>query len=48
MKEGLHVDWMDARGEESMAWQSMMEQPNTWIDAKLPLRASMGKASAKK
>ena len=39
---------MDARGEENMVWQKIMEQPNTWIDAKLPLRSSMGNATAKK
>lgn len=48
VKGSLQVDWMDARGEENMVWQNMMERPNTWVDAKLPLRASMGKVSAKK
>ncbi|XP_070191375.1 synaptotagmin-like protein 5 isoform X4 [Littorina saxatilis] len=48
VKGGHQVDWMDARGEEAITWQSMMERPNTWIDAKLPLRASMGKSSTKK
>jgi synaptotagmin-like protein len=38
----MPVDWMDGRGEEIAVWQKMMEQPNTWVDAKLPLRASMG------
>ncbi|XP_025098419.1 synaptotagmin-like protein 5 isoform X1 [Pomacea canaliculata] len=45
--KGLQVDWMDARGEEAMAWQAIMERHNVWIDARLPLRASMGKPSKK-
>lgn len=45
--KGSQVEWMDARGEEVTAWQSMIESPNTWIDARLPLRASMGKPSKK-
>ncbi|KAH9504705.1 Synaptotagmin-like protein 4, partial [Bulinus truncatus] len=45
---GKPVDWMDARGEEVEAWQSMIEHPNEWVDAQLPLRASMGKQVVKK
>ncbi|CAG5124985.1 unnamed protein product [Candidula unifasciata] len=43
LHQGKPVDWMDARGEEIEAWQSMIDQPNEWIDVQLPLRASMGK-----
>ncbi|XP_059154640.1 synaptotagmin-like protein 5 isoform X2 [Physella acuta] len=46
--QGKPVDWMDAKGEEIEAWQSMLERPNEWIDAQLPLRASMGKQNVKK
>lgn len=46
--QGKPVDWMDARGEEIEAWQSMMEQPNEWVDVHLPLRVSMGKQFIKK
>ncbi|KAI8792377.1 synaptotagmin protein 5 isoform X6, partial [Biomphalaria glabrata] len=45
---GKSVEWMDARGEEVEAWQSMMDHPNEWVDAQLPLRASMGKQVVKK
>lgn len=45
--KGAQVDWMDARGEEISLWQSVIDHPNSWIDAKLPLRASMGKTSKK-
>nr|KAG5711102.1 hypothetical protein BaRGS_004746 [Batillaria attramentaria] len=45
--DGHQVEWMDARGEEAIAWQNMIDSPNTWVDARLPLRASMGKPSKK-
>ena len=42
------TEWMDARGEESEVWRSIINHPNEWIDATLPLRASMGKQQVKK
>ncbi|GFO12361.1 synaptotagmin-like protein 5 [Plakobranchus ocellatus] len=46
--QGLPVEWMDARGEEVEAWQAMMDRPGQWVDAQLPLRASMGGQQVKK
>ncbi|KAK3770837.1 hypothetical protein RRG08_036438 [Elysia crispata] len=48
MCQGRPVEWMDARGEEVDAWQAMMDQPGQWVDAQLPLRASMGGQQVKK
>uniref|UniRef100_A0A0B7B589 C2 domain-containing protein n=1 Tax=Arion vulgaris TaxID=1028688 RepID=A0A0B7B589_9EUPU len=45
--QGKPVDWMDARGEEIESWQTMIDHPNEWVDAELPLRASMGKQNVK-
>ncbi|KAL8570940.1 hypothetical protein ACOMHN_023612 [Nucella lapillus] len=46
--KGAQVEWMDARGQESMVWQTMMEHPNSWLDVRVPLRASMGSDSTHK
>ncbi|XP_076444658.1 uncharacterized protein LOC143282778 [Babylonia areolata] len=46
--KGAQVEWMDARGQESILWQGMMERPNSWVEARLPLRANMGKAGTRK
>ncbi|XP_050391699.1 synaptotagmin-like protein 4 isoform X4 [Patella vulgata] len=46
--EGKPVEWMDGRGEEIAIWQCMLDRPNTWIDACVNLRASMGKSGGKK
>ncbi|XP_035828611.1 synaptotagmin-like protein 5 isoform X6 [Aplysia californica] len=46
--QGKVVDWMDAHSEEAEVWRSMINHPNEWIDAQLPLRASMGKQNVKK
>ncbi|BFZ23353.1 hypothetical protein BsWGS_26392 [Bradybaena similaris] len=48
LHQGKAVDWMDARGEEIEVWQSMIDQPNEWVDAQLPLRANMDKLSLPK
>ncbi|ESP01471.1 hypothetical protein LOTGIDRAFT_230729 [Lottia gigantea] len=46
--ENKAVEWMDGRGEEIAIWQCMIDRPNTWIDACVNLRATMGKSSPKK
>ncbi|KAL7872799.1 hypothetical protein AOLI_G00118700 [Acnodon oligacanthus] len=38
---GKKVDWMDSANEEVEVWQKMMAKPNSWVEADLPLRASM-------
>ncbi|KAI4882922.1 hypothetical protein NFI96_021494 [Prochilodus magdalenae] len=38
---GKKVDWMDSVGEEVEVWEKMMVHPNSWVEADLPLRASM-------
>ncbi|XP_006895340.1 PREDICTED: synaptotagmin-like protein 2 [Elephantulus edwardii] len=35
---GTEVDWMDSTSEEIALWEKMVESPNTWIEATLPLR----------
>ncbi|XP_062948510.1 synaptotagmin-like protein 2 isoform X26 [Cynocephalus volans] len=35
---GTHVDWMDSTSEEVALWEKMVNSPNTWIEATLPLR----------
>ncbi|XP_006865027.1 PREDICTED: synaptotagmin-like protein 2 isoform X4 [Chrysochloris asiatica] len=35
---GTEVDWMDSTSEEVALWEKMVESPNTWIEATLPLR----------
>ncbi|XP_045434124.1 synaptotagmin-like protein 2 isoform X16 [Pipistrellus kuhlii] len=32
------VDWMDSTSEEVALWEKMVNSPNTWIEAILPLR----------
>ncbi|XP_023613142.1 synaptotagmin-like protein 2 isoform X3 [Myotis lucifugus] len=32
------VDWMDSTSEEVALWEKMVNSPNTWIEATLPLR----------
>ena len=45
--KGIPVEWMDARGQEVMVWQGMMERANSWVDATLPLRANMSQSTNK-
>nr|XP_051677027.1 synaptotagmin-like protein 2 isoform X9 [Oryctolagus cuniculus] len=35
---GTEVDWMDSTSEEVALWEKMVNCPNTWIEATLPLR----------
>ncbi|XP_055972058.1 synaptotagmin-like protein 2 isoform X2 [Sorex fumeus] len=35
---GTEVDWMDSTSEEVALWEKMVNAPNTWIEATLPLR----------
>ncbi|XP_037696872.1 synaptotagmin-like protein 2 isoform X7 [Choloepus didactylus] len=35
---GIEVDWMDSTSEEVALWEKMVNSPNTWIEATLPLR----------
>ncbi|KAK2495527.1 hypothetical protein MC885_001048 [Smutsia gigantea] len=35
---GTEVDWMDSTSEEVALWEKMVNSPNTWIEAILPLR----------
>ncbi|XP_007944441.2 synaptotagmin-like protein 2 [Orycteropus afer afer] len=35
---GTEVDWMDSTSEEVALWEKMVDSPNTWIEATLPLR----------
>ncbi|XP_063112394.1 synaptotagmin-like protein 2 isoform X15 [Cavia porcellus] len=35
---GTEVDWMDSTSEEIALWEKMVNSPNTWIEATLPLR----------
>ncbi|XP_045149182.1 synaptotagmin-like protein 2 isoform X14 [Echinops telfairi] len=35
---GTEVDWMDSTSEEVALWEKMVESPNTWVEATLPLR----------
>ncbi|XP_060789659.1 synaptotagmin-like protein 1 isoform X2 [Neoarius graeffei] len=38
---GKKVDWMDSENEEVEVWKKMMANPNSWVEAQLPLRSSM-------
>ncbi|KAK3537668.1 hypothetical protein QTP70_017080 [Hemibagrus guttatus] len=38
---GKKVDWMDSENEEVEIWKQMMANPNSWVEAELPLRSSM-------
>ncbi|XP_021022039.2 synaptotagmin-like protein 2 isoform X4 [Mus caroli] len=35
---GTEVDWMDSTSEEIALWEKMVNSPNTWVEAMLPLR----------
>lgn len=35
---GTEVDWMDSTSEEAALWEKMVNSPNTWVEAMLPLR----------
>ncbi|XP_036009494.1 synaptotagmin-like protein 2 isoform X6 [Mus musculus] len=35
---GTEVDWMDSTSEEVALWEKMVNSPNTWVEATLPLR----------
>ncbi|KAF0874494.1 SYTL2 protein, partial [Crocuta crocuta] len=35
---GNVLDWMDSTSEEVALWEKMVNSPNTWIEATLPLR----------
>ncbi|KAJ8273036.1 hypothetical protein GJAV_G00096660 [Gymnothorax javanicus] len=38
---GQPVLWMDSTEEETTVWTSMIQNPNTWVDAELPLRTNL-------
>ncbi|XP_061110463.1 synaptotagmin-like protein 1 isoform X2 [Conger conger] len=38
---GQPVVWMDSTEEETAVWTSMIQSPNTWVDAALPLRTNL-------
>lgn len=38
---GKKVDWMDSENEEVEIWKKMVANPNSWVEAELPLRSSM-------
>ncbi|MCJ8737173.1 hypothetical protein PDJAM_G00021010 [Pangasius djambal] len=38
---GKKVDWMDSEHEEVEIWKKMIANPNSWVEAELPLRSSM-------
>ncbi|XP_044191481.1 synaptotagmin-like protein 1 isoform X2 [Thunnus albacares] len=38
---GEAVSWMDSTEEEVAVWTSMIENPNHWIDATLPIRTNL-------
>ncbi|KAG7244989.1 hypothetical protein INR49_023555 [Caranx melampygus] len=38
---GETVSWMDSTEEEVAVWTSMIENPNHWIDASLPIRTNL-------
>uniref|UniRef100_A0A3Q0SYH5 Synaptotagmin-like protein 1 n=1 Tax=Amphilophus citrinellus TaxID=61819 RepID=A0A3Q0SYH5_AMPCI len=42
---GEAVSWMDSTEEEVAAWMSMIENPNHWIDATLPIRTNLARRS---
>ncbi|XP_076466511.1 LOW QUALITY PROTEIN: uncharacterized protein LOC143297868 [Babylonia areolata] len=47
-EEDQAAEWMDGRGEEAAVWRNMMDKPDTWVDATLPLRATMNMAPSKR
>ncbi|XP_070702563.1 synaptotagmin-like protein 1 isoform X2 [Pempheris klunzingeri] len=42
---GEAVSWMDSTEEEVAVWTSMIENPNHWIDATLPIRTNLANRS---
>ena len=38
---GEDVAWMDSTKEEIAVWYSMIENPQQWIDASLPIRTNI-------
>ncbi|KAJ8378427.1 hypothetical protein AAFF_G00242420 [Aldrovandia affinis] len=38
---GQPVVWMDSSEEEVTVWNTMIQTPNTWVDATLPLRTNL-------
>ncbi|XP_064203270.1 synaptotagmin-like protein 1 [Anguilla rostrata] len=38
---GQPVVWMDSTEEETNVWTNMIQNPNTWVDATLPLRTNL-------
>ncbi|XP_070605664.1 synaptotagmin-like protein 2 isoform X2 [Erythrolamprus reginae] len=38
---GIPVDWMDSTLDEATLWERMINSPNTWVGATLPLRMLM-------
>uniref|UniRef100_I3J1N9 Synaptotagmin-like protein 1 n=1 Tax=Oreochromis niloticus TaxID=8128 RepID=I3J1N9_ORENI len=42
---GEVVSWMDSTEEEVTVWMSMIENPNHWIDATLPIRTNLTQRS---
>lgn len=42
---GEVVSWMDSTEEEVTVWMSMIENPNHWIDATLPIRTNLTRRS---
>ncbi|CAG6013467.1 unnamed protein product [Menidia menidia] len=38
---GEDVSWMDSTGEEVAVWTSMIQNPNHWIDTRLPIRTNL-------
>ncbi|KAJ1188425.1 hypothetical protein NDU88_005186 [Pleurodeles waltl] len=38
---GLPVPWMDSTEDEKHVWSTLMEKPNQWVDASLPLRTNL-------
>ncbi|XP_037548748.1 synaptotagmin-like protein 1 [Nematolebias whitei] len=42
---GVAVSWMDSTEEEVAVWTSMIENPNHWIEATLPVRTDLTQRS---
>lgn len=42
------ADWMDGKGDEVILWQSVIDRPNSWIDASVTLRDHMDSRKKKK
>lgn len=38
---GEAANWMDSTEEEIAVWTSMIENPNHWIDTRLPIRTNL-------